>query len=79
MSATAPARAVTNQEFGDRVGCHHSMASRLRSGKRLPGVDMMVRISEEFAIPIKELVHARQQGREAMGELLRKRAFKSDD
>lgn len=64
---------MTNAEFGRRVGCSHSMASRIRSGHRLPGLDLMARISEQFGIPVATLLKARQAGPGAMAELLEKR------
>lgn len=70
---------MTNQEFGDKTGCHHSMASRLRAGKRRPSLDLMQRISEEFGIPLQDLIDARNEGSEAVGQLLRARVFQDAD
>lgn len=70
---------MTNEEFGQRVGCHHSMASRLRAGKRLPGLDLMQRISKEFGVPLTELVDARNKGGEAFARLLQRRVFDPAD
>jgi transcriptional regulator with XRE-family HTH domain len=67
---------MTNVEFGRRVGCSHSMASRIRSGNRLPGLDLMNRISEEFGISIAALVRARAAGPAAMADLLDRRTRK---
>jgi transcriptional regulator with XRE-family HTH domain len=39
---------MTNEEFGLIVGCSESMASRLRSGARRPGVDLRERIMKAF-------------------------------
>lgn len=39
---------MTNEEFGLLVGCSESMASRLRSGTRRPGVDLRERIMKAF-------------------------------
>lgn len=64
---------MTNVEFGRAVGCSHSMASRIRTGQRLPGLDLMNRISEAFSIPIPTLMKARKAGAGAMAELLEKR------
>lgn len=66
--------ALTNEAFGKKVGCHHSMASRLRSGKRLPGVALMGRISKAFSIPLEDLMKAHQKGGVAFAKLLAKRA-----
>ncbi len=66
---------LTNQQFGDRIGCHHSMASRIRSGDRMPGPNLIQRISEEYGIPMKTMMDARNRGEEAMGRLIRARCF----
>jgi transcriptional regulator with XRE-family HTH domain len=63
--------AITNQEFAEHIGCHHSMASRLLNGQRLPGTDMLARIAEEYDIDVWELLDARQKGAPAFGKLLR--------
>ena len=39
---------MTNTEFARRVGCHHTMASRLRNGHRVPSVHMLARILTTF-------------------------------
>lgn len=64
---------MTNVEFGAAVGCHHSMASRIRNGHRLPGVDLMTRISEQFDIPMSTMLKARKAGPGEMAKLLGKR------
>lgn len=65
--------ALTNEEFGTKVGCHHSMASRLRSGKRLPGVVLMGRISKAYRIPMDDLMAAHRKGPKAFARLLKTR------
>lgn len=69
---------VTNKEFGRKVGCHHSMASRIRAGKRLPSVEMMNRIAEAYPqVTVNEMVQARLEGgAEAVAMLLRRRVFR---
>jgi len=64
---------MTNQEFGERVGVTHSMASRIRSGHRLPSTGVLVRIHEQFGVPLQELMDAHQNGCEAFGRLIRER------
>lgn len=39
---------MTNAEFGRRVGCHYTMASRLRNGERTPSAAMLAQIVEAF-------------------------------
>lgn len=68
---SAVATSLTNQEFGERIGVGHSMASRIRSGQRLPSVAVMKRISEEFDLPLETLVLRHEQGPEAFGKLIR--------
>lgn len=68
-TAEAPAR-VSNNEFARRVGCHYTMASRLRSGQRLPSAALLTRISREFGIPSEDLLKAREQGTKAFSALL---------
>lgn len=63
---------LTNKELGDAIGIHHSMASRIRNGKRLPGVDTIGRISAVYGIPEKRLLDARKKGEEAFGRLITK-------
>jgi transcriptional regulator with XRE-family HTH domain len=45
---------VTNMEFGRRIGCHHSTASRYRNGERIPSTDILLRIFAEFGLSAKQ-------------------------
>lgn len=45
---------MTNAEFAEAVGCHHSMASRLRAGKRVPSAGLLARIVEAFPLTPEE-------------------------
>lgn len=63
---------VTNAEWGKAVGCSHSMASRLRRGKRLPSVALLGRIAKEFDIPEGELLRAHGRGPESFARVLKK-------
>lgn len=65
---TAP---LSNEEFGRRIGVTHSMASRIRSGDRLPSVKVMTKISEELDIPLETLVLAHRDGPKHFGRLIR--------
>lgn len=66
---------LTNQEFADAVGCHHSMASRIRGGKRLPGLPLVESISKAYGIPVASLLAARKKGEDAFGEFITKKIF----
>lgn len=65
------AETISNQQFAQDVGCHHSMASRLMSGDRLPSLDMLHRISEAYGIERDQLVDHSLEGAEAFGRFLR--------
>lgn len=39
---------MTNAEFARRVGCHYTMASRLRNGERTPSAEMLAKIVNAF-------------------------------
>lgn len=62
---------MTNEEFGERVGCHYSMASRLRNGERLPSRDLLRRIISAFELDRVEAYEAYDQGKEAFSRYLR--------
>jgi hypothetical protein len=47
------------------------MASRLRVGKRLPGLDTMRNISERLGVPWTDILNARDAGPDEFGALLR--------
>jgi transcriptional regulator with XRE-family HTH domain len=65
--------AMTNEEFGRRIGVGHSMASRIRNGQRCPGVGTLARIHEVLGIPLVELTEKHRKGPEAFGKLIRRR------
>jgi transcriptional regulator with XRE-family HTH domain len=48
--ATTTRENVTNAEFALRIGCHHTTASRYRSGERIPSAVTLLRIIREFDI-----------------------------
>lgn len=71
---------MTNEEFGLRVGCSESMASRLRSGDRRPGADLRDRIIKAFGYDkdldtLREVMDASASA-DTFGRFLRERVFK---
>lgn len=52
------ARALSNEEFGRRIGVSASVASRIRAGKHQPSLPAIYAISDVFRIPITDLVLA---------------------
>lgn len=66
---------MTNEDFGDKVGCHYSMASRLRNGERLPSRDLLRRIISAFGLNRAEAYEAYDQGREEFSRYLRDTVF----
>ncbi len=63
---------MTNKELGEKIGCSHSMASRLRSGKRLPSLSLLNRIAEAFKVDPAPLVRAHKRGAESFGKAFSK-------
>lgn len=66
---------VTNNEFGDRVGCDFTMASRLRNGERLPSRELLERIVAAYGLDGNEALAATRAGRSAFKEFLRVKVF----
>lgn len=62
---------MTNSELGRRIGVSHSMASRIRNGKRLPGTQVVAALNVECGIPLDELMRAHGEGPAAFGKLVR--------
>jgi transcriptional regulator with XRE-family HTH domain len=61
---------LSNKELGSRIGVSQSMASRIRNGRRRPGVRTIERIHREFDIPLAVLLEAHRAGAPAFGALL---------
>lgn len=61
---------LTNEQFGKLVGCHHSMASRLRHGQRVPSMALVQRIADALDYPVEKLVRASTLGAEQFGKEL---------
>lgn len=66
---------VTNYEFGERVGCDFTMASRLRNGQRLPSRDLLQRIVSVFELDPREALNATSEGPEVFSAYLREKVF----
>jgi transcriptional regulator with XRE-family HTH domain len=58
---------MTNQALGELIGVDHSMASRLRSGERLPSPDTMRRIADAFGVDGGVLLREHGKGRASFG------------
>jgi transcriptional regulator with XRE-family HTH domain len=67
--------AITNEEFASRVGCHFTMASRMRNGHRLPSVRTLIKISSEFDLKMDDLTSAYSAGPVTFSEFLRENVF----
>ena len=61
----------TNKQLADAIGVSESMASRLRSGKRLPSVITLGALADYLEVSHEELVVAYTGGKERFGELIR--------
>lgn len=62
---------MTNNDLGDLLGVGPSMASRLRSGHRLPSAKVMDQIAKHFDVTLEQLHCARRAGAREFGRLLR--------
>jgi transcriptional regulator with XRE-family HTH domain len=66
---------MRNEEFGARVGCHYSMASRLYNGERLPSRELLRRIIDAFELDRAEAYLAFDLGPEVFSQYLRDNVF----
>lgn len=73
MTTATAVPAMTNQQLGELIGCTHSMASRIRRGKRLPGDETMVRVHEALGWELDSQVRAKLRGSDFYGTELRRR------
>lgn len=69
---------VTNYEFGEKVGCDFTMASRLRNGQRLPSRDLLQRIVTAYELDPKDALTAASEGPEVFSAYLREKVFDAD-
>ena len=69
--------AVTLEAFSERVGCHFTTASRLRSGDRLPGRKLLGRITNEYHLNPEDVLTAYADSQESFGRYLRVEVFKT--
>jgi transcriptional regulator with XRE-family HTH domain len=69
--------AVTLEAFSERVDCHFTTASRLRSGDRLPGRKLLGRITKEYHLDPREVLTAYSDSQEEFGRYLRVHVFKT--
>ncbi len=63
---------ITNRELGDAIGVSPSMASRIRNGKRCPGVHTMTRLAEFLRADVGHLANAHLQGPQTFGAEVRR-------
>ncbi len=63
-NSTAPS-AVTLDAFAERVGCHFTTASRLKSGERLPGRELLGRIIDAYDLDVQEAMRIYTSGGDA--------------
>lgn len=70
--------AITNRDFGKRVGCNYTMASKMRRGVRLPSGALLTRIVLAFDLDGTEAIIAYSGGSATFGEYLEKAVFRAD-
>lgn len=69
---------LSNKELGDLIGVSHSMASRIRNGRRLPGTRTLGAINRGLGVPLSDLHAAHREGPAAFGALLREHLLKRE-
>lgn len=82
MTPNQAASAVTLDKFAERVGCHFTTASRLKSGERLPGRELFGRIIEAYNLDAREankIYTSAGDARKAFGKYLRDTVFKAPE
>lgn len=62
---------MSNTEFGRRIGVSHSMASRIRSGDRLPSRKVALAMHREFGWPLDVILDTAEEGPEEFGRFVR--------
>jgi transcriptional regulator with XRE-family HTH domain len=62
---TPVARTLTNRRVAQLLDLTHSGVSRIRSGDRLPSIDLMSTIAKVLDWPVNEQFAARDKGRDA--------------
>lgn len=55
--------AVTNVQVGDDIGLDHTTVSRIRTGTRLPSIDVMVDIARVYGWNVEKQIEARMEDR----------------
>lgn len=68
----------SNTSFARRVGCNHTMASRLRSGQRMPSAAMLVRICEAYELDRGEALDQYSKGPAEFSAWLRDVVFRDE-
>jgi transcriptional regulator with XRE-family HTH domain len=66
---------LTNQEFAQRTDCDFTTASKLRNGKRRPGIELFIRMIMEFDLDPKEAVLAFARGRASFRDYINRTIF----
>ena len=69
---------MTNQQFAEATGLHHTMASRLRNGERLPSISTVIATQRAFGLSCDQLVDwlaEIEKGARHSGSWLREHVF----
>ena len=69
---------LTNLQFAQATGLHHTMASRLRNGERSPSISTVIATQRAFRLTCEQLVGwlaAIELGSAASGAWLRENVF----
>lgn len=53
---------LTNVQAAERLGCNPSTVSRIRSGDRTPGLDMVLKIEDRFRWSAQDQANSLRKG-----------------
>lgn len=70
---------VNNHQFAAAVNCNYTMASRLRSGNRMPSARMLMRICRAYDLDEGEALRKHAEGPEEFSAWLRAEVFDAAD
>lgn len=54
--------AITNVQIGKDIGLDHTTVSRIRSGERLPSIDVMVDVELRYGWRVEQQIKSRLDG-----------------
>lgn len=66
---------MSNSQFAEKTGYHHTMVSRIRNGHRMPSGGMLALMCSRLDLDHKKYLEAYQAGPKEFSALLREEVF----